>query len=138
MPSNKDLYRRWISEVWSNGSVELIDELHADDFVDHSGLMGVTPDNAGMKQFIQGLHQGFPDLSFTVDDVVEEGDRVVGRWTMTGTHSQEFNGLPPTGNAVTLVGCDFLVVRDGRFVEIWHLEDNVAMLQALGLMPGPG
>ncbi|MGZ4690790.1 MAG: ester cyclase [Acidimicrobiia bacterium] len=93
------------------------------------------PDSAGMKQFITGLHESFPDLRFTIDDAIEEGDKVVGRWTMTGTHSAPFNGLPPTGDEVLLIGYDFLTVRDGRFAEVWHLEDNVAMLQALGLMP---
>jgi steroid delta-isomerase-like uncharacterized protein len=135
MGAGKELYKRWIDEAWSGGHVEVLDELHTEAFVDHSGLMGVSPDTAGMAAFITALHGGFPDLAFTIDDMIEEGDRVVGRWTMVGTNTAEFNGLPPTGNTVTLVGFDILRVEHGRFAELWHIEDNVAMLQALGLMP---
>ena len=56
MTASKELYRRWIGEAWSKGNVDVLDDMNTPDFADHSGLPGVSPDTAGMKQFIAGLH----------------------------------------------------------------------------------
>jgi steroid delta-isomerase-like uncharacterized protein len=137
MPSSKDLYQRWIDEVWNKGDVDRLDDLHTADFVDRTGLPGVPPDTNGMKMFIAGLRAGFPDAVFVIDDLVAEADRVAGRWTMRGTNSADFNGMPATGKLITLTGFDMLRIEGDRFAELWHLEDNVSMLQQLGVIPGP-
>jgi steroid delta-isomerase-like uncharacterized protein len=130
----KALYRRWIDEVWSGGDVDLLDEMHTPAFIDRTGLPGVTPDTAGMKRFITGLRAAFPDAVFTIENVVTEGDRIAGRWTMRGTNTGAFNGMPPTGKPVTMAGFDLLRVEDGRLAELWHLEDTAGMLGQLGLL----
>lgn len=136
--ANKALYRRWINDVWSAGQVTLIDELHTTDYIDHSGLPGVSPDRAGLAQFIAGLRGAYPDLRFTVQDVIAEGDRVVGRWTAQGTHKGSFMGVPPTERTIQMNGIDLLRVVNGRIAEIWHREDELGLLQQLGVMPALG
>jgi predicted ester cyclase len=90
-----------------------------------------------MKQFIAGLHAAFPDLAITIEDMVAEGDRLVGRWVMTGTNTGSFSGMPATGRPVTLSGIDLLRVEGDRFAEVWAVADIAGMLQQLGVMPAP-
>jgi steroid delta-isomerase-like uncharacterized protein len=135
--TSKELYRRWIDEAWTKGNVDVLDDMHTPDFFDHSELPGVSPDTAGMKQFIAGLHAAFPDLAITIEDMVAEGDRLVGRWVMTGTNTGSFNGMPVTGRPVTLSGFDLLRVEGDRFAEVWGVADIAGMLQQLGVMPAP-
>ncbi len=137
MTASKELYRRWINEAWAKGNVDVLDDMHTPDFADHSGLPGVSPDTAGMKQFITGLHAAFSDVAITSEEMVAEGDRVVGRWVMRGVNTGSFNGMPPTGRLVTLSGFDLLRVDGDRFAEVWGVADIAGMLQQLGVMPGP-
>lgn len=137
MHASKALYRRWIDEVWTHGDADLLDDLHTPGFRDRTGLPGVAPDTAGMKQFILGFRAGFPDAVFTIEDMVAEDDRVAGRWTMRGTHTGDFNGIPATGKPVTLTGFSLLRIQDGQFAEFWHLEDDLGVLRQLGIIPGP-
>lgn len=74
---------------------------------------------------------------FAIDDVVAEGDRVVVRWTNTGTHVGEFAGIPATGKPFSIVGIDIYRVSEGLLVEHWHVIDQLAMLGQLGLLPEP-
>jgi steroid delta-isomerase-like uncharacterized protein len=138
MSAGKELFRRWVDQVWTRGDVGLLDELHTPGFRDRTGNPGVTPDTAGMKQFILRLRAAFPDAVFTTEDMVAEDDRVAARWTMRGTHTGEFNGIPATGNPVTLAGFAFLRIQDGRLAELWHPEDDMAALRQLGILPAPG
>jgi steroid delta-isomerase-like uncharacterized protein len=137
MPAGNSLLRRWSDEVWTHGDVGLLDELHAAGFRDCTGNPGVTPDTAGMKQFILRFRAAFPDAVLTIEDTVAEGDRVAARWTMRGTHIGEFNGMPATGRPVTMAGFVLMHIQDGRIAELWHLEDDLAVLRQLGIIPSP-
>lgn len=77
---------------------------------------------------------GFPDLETTIEDVIAEGDRVVVRATLRGTHSGEFGGIPPTGRRIEVADVDIFRVRDGKIVEMWAGPDRLAMMQQLGLL----
>ena len=138
MAVGKALLRRWIDEVWTNGDVGLLDQLHTPGFRDRTGNPGVTPDTAGMKQFILRFRAAFPDAVITIEDMVAEGDRVAARWTMRGTHTGEFNGIPATGRPFTMAGFGLMRIQDGRIAELWHLEDDLAVLRQLGIIPAPG
>jgi predicted ester cyclase len=85
------------------------------------------------------VRRAFPDLRFTDDVVMSDGECVVGRWTMTGTNTGTFDlfGLPPTGRPVTMTGQEIFRARDGKLAEIWHQEDVPGMLRQLGLEPPP-
>lgn len=135
---NKALYRRWIETVFNTKKLDAIDEFLAPSAVDHALPPGMPPTREGSRQFIGSYLRAFPDLHFTIDDVVAEGDRVVGRWTSTGTHQGELMGVPPTGRQATSTGIEILRIEDGKFVEHWLAFDQLGMLQQLGVIPAPG
>jgi predicted ester cyclase len=85
------------------------------------------------------VRRAFPDLRFTADVVISDGQYVVGRWTMTGTNTGTFDlfGLPPTGRPVTMTGQEIFRADGGKLAELWHQEDVPGMLRQLGLEPPP-
>ena len=78
------------------------------------------------------------DPRFTIEDLIAEGDKVVVRWTNSGTNVGEFLGMPPTGKSFTIAGIDIHRLQDGKMAEHWHVVDNFSMLLQLGLIPPPG
>jgi predicted ester cyclase len=135
----ESMYQRWLSEVWGQGRTEVADELIADDLIDHNPYPGQPPGRAGHDWAAAMVRKAFPDLRFTCDLVISDGEYVTGRWTMTGTNTGTFDlfGLPPTGRPVTMTGQEIFRVHDGKLAEIWHLEDVPGMLSQLGLEPPP-
>jgi len=79
----------------------------------------------------------FPDVRFTVEDQIADGDLLANRFTVRGTHQGEFMGIPPTGKQATVSGIDMIRVRDGKVVEHWVQMDQMGLMQQLGLMPSP-
>ena len=91
---NKALLRRFYEELWSQGDLEAISELVADDFVDHYPLPGAPPGREGLAALITTWRTAFPDMRETCEDLIAEGDQVVGRFTMSGTHRGDFMDMP--------------------------------------------
>jgi predicted ester cyclase len=135
----KEMYRRWLLEVWGEGRYELDDELLAEDLVDHNRVEGQPSGRAGDQWAARMIRTAFPDAAFTLDVVTSDGEFVAGRWTMRGTNTgpMELFGLPPTKRPVTMTGQEIYRAAAGRFVEVWHQEDVPAMLAGLGLQPPP-
>jgi predicted ester cyclase len=135
----ESMYRRWLSEVWEQGRTDVAKELMAGDVVDHNPYPGQPQGLEGHDWAVAIVRRAFPDLSFTADVIVADGEFVAGRWTMTGTNTGTFDlfGLPPTGRPVTMTGQEIFRARDGKFAEIWHQEDVPGMLRQLGLQPPP-
>jgi steroid delta-isomerase-like uncharacterized protein len=134
---NKAKMRRGIEEVWNQGNYDVADEVIAQDFVAH--MPGSTDDlngPEGVKQYFAKLHQAFPDLKFTIEDHVAEGDRVIARWIARGTHDGDFRGIPPTGTHVAVTGITVNRFADGKIVEGWQYLDELGLLQQLGVAPG--
>jgi predicted ester cyclase len=132
-----DLYRRWLFEVWGNGDETAAEELIHPELVDHNAAPGQPTGRAGDLWAAGQVRTAFPDLKFGLDVVLESGDLVSGRWTMTGTHTGplEMLGLPATGRPVTMSGQEIFRVADGQFVEVWHQEDIGAVMRSLELEP---
>lgn len=135
---NKQLDRRAIEEVWNRGNYDVVDELVADDFVGHSA----TPDQEihgpeGVKQFYMALRMAFPDIHFTIEDQIAEGDKVVTRWRAQATHLGEFQGIPPTGNQGMITGITIDRIAGDKLVECWTEIDELGLLRHLGVMPSP-
>jgi len=135
---NKAIFRRVIEEVWNQRKLEVIEEILATDFVGH--MVG-SPDihgPDGLKQFVSMLLTAFNDIHFTVEDQIAEGDKVVTRWSFTGTHNGEFMGIPPTGVQVKVTGTNISRIAGGKIVEYWCNPDNLGMMQQLGVIPAMG
>jgi steroid delta-isomerase-like uncharacterized protein len=111
----------------------------AEDFVEHEVAPGLAPSKEGTRQFFQAYMAAFPDLRFEVEDILESGDKVVGRFRATGTHEGDFMGMPPTGNSFDVQGIDILrFAGDGLALEHWGVFDALTMMQQLGVVPaGP-
>jgi steroid delta-isomerase-like uncharacterized protein len=134
---NKALMRRFYDEVVAQGKFDLIDDMLADDFVEHEEFPGITPDRAGVKQFFTMLRAAYPDLRMTVEDLIAEGDKVVARIRIIGTHQGEFMGVPATGKQINVPGIDIVEFRDGRATAHWGVTDGLTWMQQLGAIPEP-
>jgi predicted ester cyclase len=135
---NKALARRVFDEVWSQGNLDLADEILTPDFVGRPGGLGEPfKGPAGAKEFIGRLREGFPDITFTIEDTIAEGDLVATRWTATGTHDGEFMGFEPTGRLATIGGMTIQRFEDGRIVEGWTQPDALGLLRVIGAVPEP-
>ena len=135
---NKAIVRRVNDEVWSEGQLDVIDELFADDFV--ATIVG-APEQIrgpqGFREFVVMYRTAFPDLRITVDEQFAEAETVVTRWTATGTHEGELMGIPATGKQATTAGININRVSDGKLVEGWGLFDQLGLLQQIGAVPVP-
>lgn len=129
--------RRLYDEVMTQGHLEAIDELVADDFVDHEELPGASPDKAGIRDYMATMRTAFPDIQATIDDLITSGDRTVARAHISGTHRGEFMGIAPTGKHVDVETIDILEFHDGKLTEHWGVTDTMAMLQQLGAIESP-
>jgi steroid delta-isomerase-like uncharacterized protein len=137
--SNSDMSRRLIEEGFTQGNLAVVDELAAENFVNHDPADG--GDYSGReaaKQQIEMYRTAFPDLVVTVDDLFESGDHVALRWTARGTHRGELMGLAPTGAQTTITGISIDRYADGKLVESWSNWDTLGMLRQLGAAPEPG
>ena len=114
-------------------------EYLADDFVEHETAPGLAPTREGVRQFFTMYIAGFPDLNFEAEDMLASGDKVVARIRVTGTHTGEFMGMPPTGKEADVQAIDIIRFGDdGLAHEHWGVFDALAMMQQLGVIPeGP-
>jgi steroid delta-isomerase-like uncharacterized protein len=139
LEANKQIARRWSEELWSQGRLEVADEIVAPDYVRHDpGDPIPAPGPAGVKRLVQTIRGYTPDLQITINDLIAEGDRVVTRYTTRGTDTGGFMGRPPTGRVTQITGMQFFRLRDGKIVESWALRDDVTALRQLGILPGSG
>jgi steroid delta-isomerase-like uncharacterized protein len=134
--ANKAIVRRYLEAVWNERNLALVDEVVAPTLVQH--ISGVSPGRAGVKHFFTMIGAAFPDARMTIEDVIAEGDRVVWRFTIHATHTGPFQGIPATGKAVTITGMNIARMVGGQIVENWGQQDNLGLLQQLGVVPAPG
>ena len=132
---NKALFERLITEVFGRGNLNVVDELIAQDVIDHDPVPGQEPGVAGLKAGAKMFRSAFPDLNVTVEDLIAEGDKVVARVTTTGTHKGDFMGIPATGRSISVKEFHIVRILNGKAVEHWGLEDSLGMMQQLGVIP---
>jgi len=119
-------------------AMAVMDELYAADFVVHGSAEG--EDIHGLKNVKQSMREylnAFPDLHYALDDMIVEGDKVVVRCTVTGTHKGEFMGIPPTNKKVKVQAIAIDRVVGGKIVEEWGMSDTLGLMQQLGVVPTP-
>ena len=125
--------RSW--EIVSQRNPELIEEFYPREFVWHEPDRDIRGYEQA-KQFVSTFFEAFPDINISVEDVIAEGDKVVSRYTIRGTHqgqTEEFG--PPTGRQMELEGITIHRFEDGNIVEEWERYDNLSALQQLGIAP---
>ena len=135
---NKALVRRFYDEVFNKKNLMAIDEFLDPQIIEQALPPGLPDGSEGSRQFIGMYLAAFPDLHLTAEDLIAEGDKVVARFTLRGTHKGEFMGVPPTGKQVTMTGIQIVRTADDRIAENWVNFDALGMLQQLGVIPAPG
>jgi predicted ester cyclase len=136
---NKAVSRRWI-EVFNERDDAAEADVRTKDYVAYApvSLEPAPLDSEAWTRFLAGFVEGFPDLQLTVEDAVAEGDLVAQRVHFAGTHTGEFQGLPPTHRKVEFFGLELNRFVDGRVAEHWFQLDSLTLLQQLGLVVVPG
>jgi predicted ester cyclase len=125
-------------EILNNNKFELIDELYSTNYVEHTPQPGVAPTREGTKQTVIALKKAFPDLRYTIEDVIDRGDKIVHRLTARGTMKADFAGMSATNKPATWTEIHIGRVVNGRLTEHWGLVDQLGMLVQLGVVPAPG
>ena len=132
----KELVRRIFDEIINKGDMDAIDELMAEDFLDH-GPMG-DMDRDAFKGLVGQYRAAVPDLHCEVDHLIQEGDTVGWLVRTTGTHSGDQLGFPATGKSFQTVSANIGLMRDGKAVEHWAEQGMFPMLMQLGVLPPMG
>jgi predicted ester cyclase len=135
---NKALATRWMKEIWQEANPTSINELVVPGFFFNYGPPGAKPDREVYKQTIDSIHAGFPDLVFTTEHMIAEGDKVAVHWKGQGTHTGEFWGVPPSGNKATMEGISIIRIEDSKIVEEWGCSNMLELMQQVGAIPPPG
>jgi len=143
LEQNKAVVRR-AYEGFNDGNVDILDEVFAPDYVAHFPGTEPVEGREAAKQLVGAFMDAFPDLQFTIEDQLAEGDRVATRWSATGTHLGEFrgfppktHGIPPSGNRVHFSATDIYRIVSGQVAEEWNTLEQLDVMQQIGAVPAP-
>ena len=138
--TNKAVLGRHFNEVLNQGLLEVVDEIYTSDYVldapirsdGSSQARGLTQGREQLKQRVTLFRTAFPDLHFTMNEVVGEGDTVAVRYTYRGTHRGLFAGVEPSGRSVAIMGILIAHLKGGRIREAWSAFDSSELMEQLG------
>jgi steroid delta-isomerase-like uncharacterized protein len=136
---NKVVVRRWFDEVMSNGDLSTVDliclECHPG-FAVLNGIVENPPTGIeGVKELVKLFRTAFPDLHFDIEDQIAEGNKVVTRMNVHGTHQGDFQGMPPTGKRITFSAISIWELADGKLLQERVNWDALGAMQQLGGIP---
>jgi steroid delta-isomerase-like uncharacterized protein len=134
----KAIAHRLVEEIWNQGNLSVADEIFDANFANHDDVRPEVIDLESYKQWVATGHAAFPDLCLTIEDIIAEENKIVIRYTFTGTHRGELMGISPTGKQVVMAGIDIYRIASGKIVECWVSMDDLGFLQQLGVVPPMG
>ena len=134
---NKARVRSAFDEFINKQNLDVVPEYVAPNFVGHYPGFPLVEGAEGFRQFLSKYNTAFSNNQVTIEDIIAEGDRVALRLTFRATHTGEFAGIPPTGKQIQLTAINFFHIVDGKAVEQWANQDDIGLLQQLGVMPPP-
>jgi steroid delta-isomerase-like uncharacterized protein len=132
---NKAVVRRFVEEVFNHGHLAAVDQFLAAEYRDANALPGQEPGREGAKRAFSLYQDVFPDLRYTIEEMIAEGDTVVTRVTFRGTHRGAFLGIPPTNRQVSVPAVHITRLVEGTIREHWSLMDDLGLMQQLGVVP---
>ncbi|HXZ05471.1 MAG TPA: ester cyclase [Ktedonobacteraceae bacterium] len=135
---NKAIARQFFEDAYNTGNTALLEQLLAPTYVDQKAPTGTPEGPQGIAEIITMFRSAFPDLHFKIEDQIAEGDKVVTRYTFSGTQQGELMGIPPTGKHVSISGISIYRITDGKMQQAWIEYDMLGMLQQLGIVPSMG
>lgn len=133
MPTEKSrsIGHRYMEEIWNKGHLATVDALFAPNFFNHNDFHRQGSDRDGFKKLVTMMRTAFPDAQFTPDVLFAEDDKVACRWTLRGTHNDDFMDVHATGRQVSLTGIDIVRIDNDQIVEMWRNEDTMSLLDQL-------
>jgi steroid delta-isomerase-like uncharacterized protein len=133
---NKQVVDEFIQALFTRGELDAVERYLSDDFVNHDPTFPDQPgDRESMRAASAVIRAAFPDWRSDIEDLIACGDKVVERFTASGTHEGEIMGIAPTGRTVTLPGINIFRLQDGRIAERWGKLDMLGFMQQLGAVP---
>ena len=135
--SNKQTILAFIEDVLNQGRWERMNDLVLENFVELDPLPGQQQGRQGLKDVLVGMRAAFPDIHWSIEEQIADGDKVVTRFTWTGTHRDTFLGIPATGRRVEVKGVVIDRLQSGKMADSRILMDTLGMMQQLGVIPGP-
>lgn len=123
---------RSVYDAFNARDLDGLDERFHDDFVEYEEFPGIPTDRTAPRAMMEMLSQSFPDFAFNVEDVIQEGSKVMARGRMTGTHEGEFMGMPATGKRFDIAFMDLVEFRDDKAIAHWGITDGATMMEQLG------
>jgi steroid delta-isomerase-like uncharacterized protein len=133
--ANKALATQY-NEAWESGDLEAIKEIYSPDFVWHASDGGNYSSEEMIEINRKAIEQhktAFPDMTIINEDVIVKGDKVVTRYTLNGTHTEDIEGIPATGKKIEFSGIEIIQIEDGKIVESWEENNPLRFYQQLGM-----
>jgi steroid delta-isomerase-like uncharacterized protein len=139
MKDNSTIVRDFVEETINQGRIDSAERFVWEDVVEQVPFPGQGPGAEGLKDVLRGMHTGFPDIHFAIEEQIDEGDKVLSRFEWTGTHRGEFLGVPATGRPVKVWGMVIDRLVDGRIKKTRIIMDALGLMMQLGVFPpSPG
>ena len=136
---NKATSRRFYEELFNRGNLDAVEEIVTPGFVLHDPNMPEDPRCPdGLKRFVAMYREAFPDIEFTIEDQVAEGENVATRWVARGTHQGELMGIAPTGNRVEVRAFTLHRFSGGKIAQDWAHYEALDVARQLGVAPDGG
>jgi len=137
MNDNSIIVRRFVDLVLNKDQIDSAGQFFWEDMVEQVPLPGQGPGLAGLKDVLRGMRAAFPDMHWTVEEQIAEGDKVATRFEWTGTHRGEFLGVPATGRAVRVWGVVIDRLEGGKIKDTRIIMDSLGLMLQLGVFPPP-
>ena len=132
---NAAIIRHFADEVITRGNIDAASQFAWEDVVEQVPLPGQGPGLDGLKDVIRGMRSAFPDIVFSIEEQVSEGEKVASRFEWTGTHQGDFFGVPATGRSVRVWGVVIDRLEQGRIKETRIIMDMLGLMMQLGAFP---
>lgn len=137
MKTHCDIVRQFIEHVINRGQIDAADQFFWEDMVEQVPFPGQGPGIEGLKDVLRGLKAAFPDMHWTIEEQIAEGDKVLSRFEWTGTHSGPFLGVPATNRAVKVWGMVIDRFESGKIKDTRIIMDTLGLMMQLGVIPKP-
>ena len=137
MQNNKDVVYRFIEEVLNQGNIEAVGEFFWEDMVEQVPLPGQGPGLKGLKDVLRGLRAAFPDMHWTIQEQIAEGDKVLSRFEWTGTHRGTFLGVAGTNRSLTVWGMVIDRLEGGKIKDTRIIMDTLGLIMQMGVVSPP-
>jgi steroid delta-isomerase-like uncharacterized protein len=135
--TNQEIARRFFDDVFNRGQLEVVDQIFAPEYVGYSSASfnGPIKGPEGIKQFVTMYRKAFPDINFKFEDVLTDGDKVIVRWTTTGTHRGALQKFGATGKTINIAGIGIAQIANGR-IRVSHSQvDVLGIVEQIGAVP---